>query len=200
MKIALLLFLLYGLHFLSAQDSLVDLEERLKMEYSTDNLDDLILLGQILPIRVPVDSVGSEDWIKARKKCVELYLMWYQNMFASRFNLNDKSRLISSEASIAKLETEDQKKAAVNMNARNMQRNNAIATFLIAEQRLKFFTRKSFKAKKRQKIKEMLVTFEESYDMTIGKILDDVLVREVGFTIYENRVVPQCPVDFENPK
>jgi len=191
MKSTIIILLMCAAQLAIAQSSLVEVEENIEKQYTKENVGELIDLVSMLPTEVPIADMKSDEWLVARRKCVELYLNWYQKMFVNGFKLDNKISELVSESAIAKLETDNQKEFARARNIKYRQKNKSISSFLIAEQRLRLFVKNSFKGKKKQMFEQLLLEFDKVYDPISEEIMNKVLAKSFGFTIYENKILKE---------
>jgi len=174
-----------------AQYSSAEVEENIEKKYTKENVEELINIALMLPTEVPIADMKSDEWLVARRKCVELYLNWYQKMLVNGFKLDNKISVLVSEPAISKLETDNQKEFARARNIKYQQKNKSISSFLIAEQRLRLFVKNSFKGKKKKMLSKLLLEFDIVYDPISEEIMNKVLAKSFGFTIYENKILKE---------
>ena len=147
----------------------IDLKEALAKKHTAENMDELIDLGNYLPIEISEQEKDSEEWILDRQKSIGLYLKWYQKMFAAGFKLD--------YVAIKTAQSE-----------RTIQKNKAIKSYLIAEQRLKRYLKNNYKGNKKKQFLIAAQAYGTNYDITAERILSDVLNPEFGFVVYEKSV------------
>ena len=177
MRIFMMLTFLMMLEIASAQEAqavqianeTIDLKEALAKQYNAANMDELLDLGSLLPISASALEESSEEWILDRKKSIGLYLEWYQKMFAAGFKLDGRA-IIGAESE------------------RNIQKNRAIKSYLIAEQRIKQYMNNNYKGNKKKQFKMEMMSFGSNYDITIEKISNKILRSKFGFIVYDKNV------------
>jgi len=174
MRNLLMLSILFLANFAYAQEAIVvqsayqniEIEEVLSHNHNADNMDELLEVVTLLPLKVSGEEKGSEEWLAERKKTVEIYLKWYQKMFAAGFKLEDKA--------IIGVDTE-----------RAHQKNKSIKSFLIAEQRIRRFVKNNYKGMKKGNFRNELLSFGEKYAVTSDKIMRKALNPELSFVMYD---------------
>ena len=147
----------------------IDLKEALAKQHTAENMDELIDLGNYLPIGISEQEEGSEEWILDRQKSIGLYLKWYQKMFAAGFKLNQVANKTAQ-------------------SERTIQKNKAVKSYLIAEQRLKRYLKNNYKGNKKKQFILAAQAFGTNFDITAERVLNEVLNPEFGVVVYEKSV------------
>ena len=144
----------------------IEIEEVLSHNHNADNMHELLEVVTWLPLKVSAGEKGFEEWLAERKKNVEIYLKWYQNMFAVGFKL-DQRAIIGVDAE------------------RAHQKNKSVKSFLIAEQRIRRFVKNNYKGLEKSNFRNELLSFGETYAITSYKIMRKALNPELSFVVYD---------------
>jgi hypothetical protein len=172
----------------SGQNALEDLKVKMKKEYTFDTVGEFIDLSKQLPTNVPIGVRDSADWIEARTQCTELYLLWYEGMSNLGYNIGSKSVYDTYESTPDTVETNEQIQARITANTKVKYKKQAVSTLLDTEQRLKLFVKNAYERRKRQKFELELMKFGQPYEELSSTIMDQVMVRELSFVLYENKL------------
>jgi len=181
-----------------AQTDLQTLQAGLEKDYNLAGQVELIELGRELPIQVYAEKNDSMAWHTERTQTAKLYVHWYEKMFDNGYKLNEKATILGDYSTPPKdstgayiVEAEDQKERRLQSLLKANNKKYAIATFLIAEQRLKMFMKNSYKSNKKKHFREELLTFSESYEDTVAAMEDNFLNTHSYFTLYEVKAKKQ---------
>ena len=191
MKILNVIVLMCCVQVVFAQIDLQTLQAGLEEDYNLAEQSELIDIGRELPLKVYAVESDSTAWHAARAQTAKLYVLWYEKMFDNGYELNGKAFLLGDYSKPPKNkegeyeETEDQKERRMKNLLKTNNKKYAIATFLIAEQRLKMFMKNSYKSNKKKHFTEELLTLGESHRETVLKIVDNLLITHSYFTVYE---------------
>jgi len=188
MKNLILLILICFVQIVSGQNALEDLKVKMKKEYTFDTVGEFIDLSKQLPTNVPIGVRDSADWIEARTQCTELYLLWYEGMSNLGYNIGSKSVYDTYESTPDTVETNEQIQARITANTKVKYKKQAVSTLLDTEQRLKLFVKNAYERRKRQKFELELMKFGQPYEELSSTIMDQVMVRELSFVLYENKL------------
>ena len=188
MRNLILLILICFVQIVSGQNALEDLKVKMKKEYTFDTVGEFIDLSKQLPTNVPIEVRDSADWIEARTQCTELYLLWYEGMSNLGYNIGSKSVYDTYESTPDTVETNEQIQARITANTKVKYKKQAVSTLLDTEQRLKLFVKNAYERRKRQKFELELMKFGQPYEELSSTIMDQVMVRELSFVLYENKL------------
>jgi len=188
MRNLILLILICFVQIVSGQNALEDLKVKMKKEYTFDTVGEFIDLSKQLPTNVPIGVRDSADWIEARTQCTELYLLWYEGMSNLGYNIGSKSVYDTYESTPDTVETNEQIQARITANTKVKYKKQAVSTLLDTEQRLKLFVKNAYERRKRQKFELELMKFGQPYEELSSTIMDQVMVRELSFVLYENKL------------
>ena len=192
MKILNVIVLVCFVQLVFAQTDLQTLQSGLEKDYSLAEQVEMITLGRELPIQVYAEKSDSMAWHTARTQTAKVYVLWYEKMFDNGYKLNDKASILGDYSNPPKdstgvyiVEAKDQKERRLFKLLETDNKKYAIATFLIAEQRLKMFMKNSYKSNKKKHFKEELLTIGLAHKETVAKIVDTMLTYHSYLTLYE---------------